>query len=360
MEECPFAVLGLDPTASTDHVREAFRRLALQLHPDKAHAHGSGHAGAREHRSSAEFHRVHVAYRRILEDHRQHGCFGCVDDRRPNSPSMPSQEGESSSRLVQRLPALVVQLLFAMMWMAREAAAMRTFACARSQSSDRDGGHEDPPPQQQARRGEKRDVSIRIEVSLADAHACRVKKVVYWVERRGRRTRAVVYVPLGPWRGGAYSFQGMGDEWGDAVVDVTVLDDHPVLSVTGVLNDVDMHAEVRITPFEHYYGTTVEVDVFGESTTVTLPQETSTGRGDRNISTTVVLPGMGMPRPGAEAAARRREPGARGDIYVYFMVSMPALDAAFLSRPDVRAALAHAFVAPPEDRSRPASPVAPC
>jgi len=32
--ECHYDVLGVQPTASADEIKSAFRRLALQLHPD--------------------------------------------------------------------------------------------------------------------------------------------------------------------------------------------------------------------------------------------------------------------------------------------------------------------------------------
>ncbi len=72
------AVLGLEPPASWDDVRRAYRRLALQLHPDR-----NKHAGA-----AASFSDLNRAYRKL----RAHYLDTAREERssRRDEPSSPS------------------------------------------------------------------------------------------------------------------------------------------------------------------------------------------------------------------------------------------------------------------------------
>jgi DnaJ-class molecular chaperone len=66
MAECPYAELGLQPGATEDEVKKAFRKLAMHYHPDKT----QGDANKTE-----KFKRVQAAYDRITKPDDHHHMF---------------------------------------------------------------------------------------------------------------------------------------------------------------------------------------------------------------------------------------------------------------------------------------------
>ena len=61
-------LLQLEPGATRKQIRAAYKRLALQLHPDKQHQHPQ----KQQQQSTAAFARLAAAYSLLLQGHRHH------------------------------------------------------------------------------------------------------------------------------------------------------------------------------------------------------------------------------------------------------------------------------------------------
>lgn len=62
-------LLQLEPGATRKQIRSAYKRLALQLHPDKQHQHPQQQ---QQQQSTAAFARLAAAYSLLLQGHRHH------------------------------------------------------------------------------------------------------------------------------------------------------------------------------------------------------------------------------------------------------------------------------------------------
>lgn len=63
-------LLQLEPGATRKQIRAAYKRLALQLHPDKQHQHPQQQQ--QQQQSTAAFARLAAAYSLLLQEHRHH------------------------------------------------------------------------------------------------------------------------------------------------------------------------------------------------------------------------------------------------------------------------------------------------
>lgn len=289
-----FRVLGLPPGAPLEDVRAAYKRLALRCHPDKP-------GGSLE-----AFNRVHTAF---------------LAASRPR-------------RLVTVNGGAMMQWFFAAY------AAIASGQCRAD------------------------DVHVNVHVTLEDIYMARVKKVVVgvwrhddtagghaawgkeggegaaasWVRRQqavlvSLRTRQDPYVferagddPRISWLGFLRAVKRTPDAGRSDLVVHLVVEPHPVYRIDDVYSAYDLHADVDVSVLDFYYGRTLELPFLDPEAS---PMVVHYGDGKR----VHVEHGFGLPMPSGE----------RGDLYVYFNMQMPRLDAAHLSRPEVSEALRLVF-----------------
>ncbi|KAF9453578.1 DnaJ-domain-containing protein [Macrolepiota fuliginosa MF-IS2] len=63
-----YDILGIDKSASGDEVRKAYRKKALETHPDKLSPHASA---AKRQAAEAQFHLIHSAFETLSDPHRR-------------------------------------------------------------------------------------------------------------------------------------------------------------------------------------------------------------------------------------------------------------------------------------------------
>jgi hypothetical protein len=196
------------------------------------------------------------------------------------------------------------------------------------------------------------DVCIDLNVTLDDVYFSRVKKVVIGVMRwdavtaRLARVQQAVFVVLGE-RREQHMFRGFGDDppglWlillravkgtlvgrGDVVVRVKVMP-HTFYRIDTVYSIFDIHADIDVSPIDHYYGRDVVLPHFQGAD---ISARYMRGRSVH------VERGRGLPA----------ESGRRGDLYVYFNLKLPHLSDEHLNLDSVKSAFGHIFTGNGED-----------
>lgn len=281
-----YASLGVEPTATAEEIRKAYRRLARQHHPDVSKEEGS----------EERFKEVSEAYQ-TLSDPEKREAYDQLGRHRPGEDFQPSQEWDS--RFWQEgvtgdvdLADLLEQIGF-------------------HRSTRRPGAAHAGPA---SRRGQ--DYEIATQLSLEDAARGKDIAVEFSVPEIGpdgrmRRTTktARVRVPKGvsdgerlrvPGKGGP----GLGEgKPGDLWLDIR-LERHPLFEVAGH----DLYLELPLAPWKAVLGAQLEVPSLDGRLMVTVKPGARSGQKLR-------LAGKGLPR---------RQDGA-GDLYCVLQLVTPTV-----------------------------------
>lgn len=281
-----YATLGVEPTATADEIRKAYRRLARQYHPDV-----SKEEGAEE-----RFKEVSEAYD-TLSDKEKREAYDQLGRHRPGEDFQPSPEWDS--RFWQEGVAEDIDLADLLRHIGFHQAARHQAAAGHGAAS---------------RRGQ--DYEIATSLSLEDAARGKDIAVEFSVPELGpdgrvqRRSKtARIRVPKGvsdgerlrvPGKGGP----GVGEgKPGDLYLDIR-LERHPLFQVAGH----DLYLELPIAPWEAVLGARVELPSLEGPLTVTVPPGARSGQKLR-------LAGKGLPR---------RTEGA-GDLYGVLQIVTPTV-----------------------------------
>ncbi|MFN9646118.1 MAG: DnaJ C-terminal domain-containing protein [Cyanobacteriota bacterium] len=281
-----YAILGVEPTASADAIRKAYRRLARRYHPDVS----------KEDDAEERFKEVSEAYQ-TLSDPEKREAYDQLGRHRPGEDFQPSPEWDS--RFWQEGVAEDIDL----------AELLRQIGFHRSAGGRGAGGQGSP-----SRRGQ--DYEIATSLTLEDAARGKDIAVEFSVPEigpDGRMRRAAktarIRVPKGvsdgerlrvPGKGGP----GLGDgKPGDLYLEIR-LERHPLFQVAGH----DLFLELPIAPWEAVLGARVELPSLEGPLTVTVPPGARSGQKLR-------LSGKGLPR---------RSEGA-GDLYGVLQIVTPTV-----------------------------------
>ena len=203
------------------------------------------------------------------------------------------------------------------------------------------------------------DVCIELPVSLEDEFFGRVKKVVISVARWDNATSALaktthtLFVQLSSNKS-EHVFIGAGDDppvpWlmvmrqvlpgcaikgrGSVRLSIKRLP-HAVLYIDNVLCSNDLHADVEVTPFDHYYGKEVCIEHFDGLPPVIINYS-------RKIGSVHIERGRGM-LFGAD--------NERGDLHVFFEMRLPDVPSEHLTSPGMREAMALLFARDPASKT---------
>ncbi len=281
-----YATLGVEPSASAEEIRKAYRRLARQYHPDV-----SKEAGAED-----RFKEVSEAYQ-TLSDPEKREAYDQLGRHRPGEDVQPGPEWDT--HYWQEGVAEDVDLADLLEQIGFQRAARRRAAAGESP---------------RARRGQ--DYEIATSLTLEDAVRGKDITVEFSVpelgaEGRMRRTTktARIRVPKGVSDGERLRVPGKGapglgeGKPGDLYLDIR-LERHPLFQVVGH----DLYLELPIAPWEAVLGAQVELPSLEGPLTVTIPAGARSGQKLR-------LAGKGLPR---------RSDGA-GDLYGVLQIVTPTV-----------------------------------
>jgi curved DNA-binding protein len=281
-----YATLGVEPTASAEEIRKAYRRLARKYHPDV-----SKEEGAEE-----RFKELSEAYQ-TLSDPEKREAYDQLGRHRPGEDVQPGPEWDS--RFWQEGVAEDVDLADLLERIGFQRAARRRAATGESPRSRRGQDYEIATSLtlEDAARG--KDIAVEFSVPELDPEG-RV--------RRASKT-ARIRVPKGVSDGERLRVPGKGapgvgdGKPGDLYLDIR-LERHPLFQVAGH----DLYLELPIAPWEAVLGARVELPGLEGPLTVTVPPGARSGQKLR-------LAGKGLPR---------RSDGA-GDLYGVLQIVTPAV-----------------------------------
>ena len=281
-----YATLGVEPTASADEIRKAYRRLARQYHPDV-----SKEEGAEE-----RFKEVSEAYD-TLSDQEKREAYDQLGRHRPGEDFQPSPEWDS--RFWQEGEVEDIDLADLLRQIGLHHAARRQGAAGQGPASHRG-----------------QDYEIATSLSLEDAARGKDIAVEFSVPELGSDGRvqrhsktARIRVPKGVSDGERLRVPGKGGPGigtgkpGDLYLDIR-LERHPLFQVAGH----DLYLELPIAPWEAVLGARVELPSLEGPLTVTVPPGARSGQKLR-------LAGKGLPR---------RTEGA-GDLYGVLQIVTPTV-----------------------------------
>jgi DnaJ-class molecular chaperone len=268
----PYEVLGVPRTATADTIKQAYRKLAKQLHPD---LHPNDKA------IETKFKEVSAAHD-LLSDTVKRGRFdrGEIDAsgaERPNSRYYKAYAGRGEGGRSSPFDADDIFEMFN--------------EDIRRRNSEREAPR---------RRGA--DVNYSLSVDFIAASAGTKRRLTL----PDGRTLDVT-IPPGTLEGTVLRLRGQGQPGaagaGDALIEIQV-EPHPFFE----RRDNDIHVEVPVTLQEAVLGATITVPTIDGNVAVKVPKASNSG-------TTLRLRGRGI-------AAQKG--GARGDQYVRLMISLPA------------------------------------
>ena len=267
-----YETLGVAQTATADEIKSAYRKLAMQWHPDR----NQGNPEA-----TAKFKEISAAYETLSDDnkrreydfHQQHpqGFGPQVGGMHFNFGSTPFGPGG--------LDDFVSQIF-----------GQHGF-----------GGFRQPP--------RNRDVNLNMQVSLEDVYYGKQVPIQFNTPG-GRRVELVIDIPKGIDNGTRIRYQGQGDHDnpsmppGDLYITIQV-SDHPIFQ----RNDTTLGCTIKIDAISAILGTKHTMNTInGSKINITIPAGTQQGDNLR-------VQGAGMPR--------RQNPNGFGDLIVNVEIVVP-------------------------------------
>lgn len=277
---CHYETLGVSRTASAEEIKQAYKRLVLQSHPDKSRT----AAG-----SCSDIYVLNEAYR-VLKDNDARVMY----DAEMAFASVNFDTQASTHMLIGLLGQLFEQTMHVFADVLRE----RKRASAKPTVVPR-------------------DITLYVPISIEDLFHMRVKKVVIkrlTVDEGEKNTALFIslvnYEPR-------HVFQGQGDYGGDAIVILDILE-HPVYSIG---DKYDLHVLVKVDLWTYYYVGTTQIDhLDGKCITLDIPRA-----GDAYYAVKS-LEGRGIPHYDVE-----NDVVLAGDLYVRFQLALPRLGTETLS-----------------------------
>ena len=201
-----YAVLEVEPHATLDEIRTAFKQKALKYHPDK----NKMHEDTRD-----MFERVHLAYN-VLKD---------PESRKKYDDTFLRKEGQSTDSNMDELVNIFMDMMMQQM--------------------------------QSLKRGAKKtsDLVLSVNIKLEDVYHGDIKKIIARVKRNEEWKKQVFYLNLLEYQE-TYVFKGQADNYsGDVIVNTHIVLPNEFITVNGR----DIHMKHGIDLFTILYGGTVVI-----------------------------------------------------------------------------------------------------
>lgn len=259
-----YEILGVKENASQDDIKKAFRKLAMQYHPDK---------NPNNSEAEAKFKEINAAYN-ILND----------VDKRQQYDNQKKYSNNGWSFNVNGAPNGLDEFI-------NQFFAQHGFGQGRAPAKNR-------------------DVSLALNITLDDAFNGK-KTPVQYTTPSGRGVDLNVSIPAGIDSGTRMKFQGQGDHVntnlppGDLYLQI-IVQDHPIFDRHGH----DLHTKIKIDALSAIIGTKQRLTcIDGQQLDLTIPAGTQPATFFR-------VPGKGMPVI--------NQTNKRGDLFVHAEVFTPS------------------------------------
>lgn len=287
-----YRVLGLSKDASQDDIRSAFKKLALQHHPDKK-------AG-----DDSEFKKINEAYQ-ILSD---------VDKRRVYDMKY---EDNVNIDLISKLASILMNIVHDKL--------KEKVSNQRQQHTNNSNQKANP-------------IRLNISVDVEDIYNAKVKKIVVKVKRRETPDSSFVfksktlYISLLNYRD-EYVFEGQGDDndggaRGDIIVKLDVKSEtNGSISVDTLFCKYDLHMECKMTLYQYLYGFDVKLPYFNDDVihVAAQPSKRDYLQDDGYYNYVHELESRGLPYIDGEQGDNDENNIKRGKLFIYFKLFLDSV-----------------------------------
>lgn len=284
--QCHYTVLGIDKNATLEDIKKAYKKLALQYHPDK-------NGG-----DSQLFKRINEAYQ-ILSDPTKRQDYD------------NSLNGFKNSPFNQHI---IIDFVNVVLKVAKETIAARR-AQAQSHHEEKGKTNEDvnneKPEKHEAPDKNGSPTIVKLKVPLEDLYYGKAKKVVIKVRNDGNVTSKPFYISLLNYEK-TYVFDGQGDNGGNLIVNIDVIPHKSGIQIDKIICQYDLYIEREINLYEYYYG--IEYNIIHIDGKVLTCQKTF-----QDGSMIHVFKQKGLPQYNLD-----EDKVIRGDFYVFFKLVMKA------------------------------------
>lgn len=255
-----YKTLGVEPTASTDEIKRAYRKLARQYHPDVSKV-----ADA-----EAKFKEINEAWE-ALKDPAKRQQYDSFRQAPPESRGAGFGQSFGNDFYSGDHPED---------FNVESAAAFSDFFNSLfGARRDSTRYHQSSADAHSHRRGQ--DLHTKVKIPLEVAYTGGVQTLQYHLPGKGMHNEASmktlqVKIPKGVVRGSQIRLKGQGApdvggaSFGDLYVEID-FSPHPYFSV----QQKDIHLTLPITPWEAALGATIEVPTLGGKVNVKIPQDVS-------------------------------------------------------------------------------------
>lgn len=275
----PYQELGLNITATQQDIRVAYKKLALQFHPDKPEG------------DESKFKRVHDAYQ-ILKDPFKKQLY----DAKHNN----ANEEEVNTKILEQFLSNMVTVLHEKLkekLNSKINTSETTFTNIQKH---------------------KQTIDIDIEIDIKDVYYGEVKKVMIKVQsEEGGSTATKVkpfYISLNNFQD-TYEFKGAGDNGSDVNIRLNIVSKHmPHINHDTVLSKYNLYIERELSLYEYYYGCEKDIPFFDGDIHIML--EPFAYSPDNS---THIIKNKGLPYIDDEDEQQR------GDLYIHFALVLPTI-----------------------------------
>jgi DnaJ-class molecular chaperone len=279
----PYEELGLNVDATTQDIRNAYKKLALRYHPDKPEG------------NDIKFKRINEAYQ-ILNDPFKKQVY---DAKHSDSTT------EQNSKILEVFMSSFVTVLHEKL---KEKLNSKI-----DTTNDAHVARDHSPT--------SRVLKIELEVDIHDVFNSAVKKVIIKVRNKGKRTLKPFYISLNNYQD-TYCFEGEGDEGGDIEIRINLISKVlPDVKQDVLMSKYNLYMETHMSLYELYFGLKRRIPFYDGDIVIDVPcfnkEETSGIQGEYNY--VHIVRDKGLPY------INDNEEQAHGDLYIHFTLQLPAL-----------------------------------
>lgn len=302
----PYEVLGLSKSATQDDVRKAYKRLALQCHPDKNNG------------DDIKFKQINEAYQ-ILSDPLKKQLY---DEHLTDENVDWSFVAKFASELMNVIKERMQQKM-------QERAAAKEKEAAEEKEKEGASVKKDQP-------NKVKSIFVKMQVDIQDIYNASVKKLVVRVKRKEGNEMVFksipVYISLLDYEQ-VYIFEQEGDDGieegvprGDIIVKLDIISQAvPSVSIDNIISKYDLHIEKEMTLYEYYYGINTQFSYFNGEV-INIKHITTRKDKEQHTYYNFVHEVKGKGLPYSEETSEGKYTDKRGDLIVFFKLTLPGLD----------------------------------